>query len=564
MASPVNIYDELKLRIAPADSGGYRVLATSTIGEASASFSMPFSDLEVENFVLRVSRAHGRRRVDSPATEDAKHLGGQLFAAVFQGGVRDLYREALARAQGQGRGLRVTMCLSDAPGLMDVPWEYLYEAPDFLVTSAFTPIVRYLDLPRGYRPLKVELPLRILGMISSPCDQEPLQVDKERADLEAALGGLVAQGAVAIDWLERPTLGALLRKLQSASFHVLHFVGHGSYSRQAEQGLLLLEDDKGQGQPMSGDKLAAVLRDFTSLRLVVLNACEGARTSRVDPFAGVATSLVQREIPAVIAMQFEITDASAVVFAEAFYRALASGAPVDTALAAARLAMFAERSDDIEWGTPVLFMRVGDGRIFELPERAAESNGAPTPAVKDGRATGGPAGPPTEQPERAPLGSAARVGGTVQPGRTLGRIPRRRWVLAGVGAILLAAIGVSLALALGGRSVGDLNTPEGRQIVSTTEKFGNAVLKDEASTACELLTPSAQQKVASFYASSSCPEAVTNAIAHIAAGGRLAKIVDVRINGATAVATSESNGKEGTTELVKNDGHWLINSIPEP
>src|SRR5439155_2230171 len=30
------------------------------------------------------------------------------------------------------------------------------------------------------------------------------------------------------------------------------------------------------------------------------------------------------------------------------------------------LAMLAERSDDIEWGTPVLFMRVPDGRIFDL------------------------------------------------------------------------------------------------------------------------------------------------------------------------------------------------------
>jgi hypothetical protein len=28
--------------------------------------------------------------------------------------------------------------------------------------------------------------------------------------------------------------------------------------------------------------------------------------------------------------------------------------------------MLAERSDDIEWGTPVLFMRVPDGRIFDL------------------------------------------------------------------------------------------------------------------------------------------------------------------------------------------------------
>ena len=65
-------------------------------------------------------------------------------------------------------------------------------------------------------------------------------------------------------------------------------------------------------------------------------------------------------------MQFEISDEAAIVFAGGFYDPLAGGVPVDASLAAARLAMLAERSDDIEWGTPVLFMRVPDGRIFDL------------------------------------------------------------------------------------------------------------------------------------------------------------------------------------------------------
>src|SRR5262249_12687956 len=94
--------------------------------------------------------------------------------------------------------------------------------------------------------------------------------------------------------------------------------------------------------------------------------CEGARTSRTNPFAGVAGSLVHREIPAVVAMQAEISDEAAIVFASTFYRRLATGLPVDASLAGARLAMLAEHTDDIEGGTPVLFMRVPDGRLFDL------------------------------------------------------------------------------------------------------------------------------------------------------------------------------------------------------
>ena len=55
------------------------------------------------------------------------------------------------------------------------------------------------------------------------------------------------------------------------------------------------------------------------LRLVVLNSCEGARTTLTDPYAGVATTLVQLGVPAVVAMQFEISDRAAIVFAEELY-----------------------------------------------------------------------------------------------------------------------------------------------------------------------------------------------------------------------------------------------------
>jgi Concanavalin A-like lectin/glucanases superfamily/CHAT domain len=118
---------------------------------------------------------------------------------------------------------------------------------------------------------------------------------------------------------------------------------------------------------VTGGYLGQLMADELSLQLAVLNACEGARAGAEDPFAGVAASLVKSEIPSVIAMQFEITDDAAILFAGGFYSALARGAPVDAALAAARKAIWANYND-IEWGTPVLFMRVPDGKIFDVAE----------------------------------------------------------------------------------------------------------------------------------------------------------------------------------------------------
>ncbi len=74
-------------------------------------------------------------------------------------------------------------------------------------------------------------------------------------------------------------------------------------------------------------------------------------------------------------MQFEITDDAALTFAAYFYEALAQGDPVDGAVAHARLGIFAS-GNDVEWGTPVLFLRSADGRVFEFQGEQARSQEA--------------------------------------------------------------------------------------------------------------------------------------------------------------------------------------------
>ena len=221
-------YDELRLRIDRREAGRYHVLASTRTAEASTSFELPFNELEIENFILKVSRPRGRRRIDTSAIADARSFGGGLFKALFQGPVQELYRDALGHARGEDRGVRITLCLSGSPELIDVPWEYLFDEPDFLAVSAFTPVVRYLDLPRAHRPLLVEPPLRLLGVVANPADYEQLDVERERDNLQRALSGLIGAGAVELHWLERPTLGGLLKALQTETFHALHYVGHGS------------------------------------------------------------------------------------------------------------------------------------------------------------------------------------------------------------------------------------------------------------------------------------------------------------------------------------------------
>jgi DNA-binding beta-propeller fold protein YncE len=377
MALAVSAYDELKLRI-DRSADGYRVLASSQEGEAQSEFLLPFSGLQVENFVLRMSRGRrGTRRVEASEIVRARDFGKALFDALVRDDVRELYHRSLAHSEAeQDRGLRLSLALSGVPELMDVPWEFLYDDPNFLAVSVWTPVVRYLDLPTPKRALRVETPLRVLALVSSPADYDALDVDHERETVERALAPLSERGLVELQWLEQANLRELRRVLMHGEdVHVFHYVGHAHYDEQAQAGAVLLEDADGRAKPVPAWKLGQTLHDTRrSLRLVVLNACEGALTSPTDPFAGVAPSIVQQGIPAVIAMQFEITDAAAIVFAQGFYEALAGGYPVDAALAEARMAILAD-DNDVEWATPVLFMRVPDGRIFDVPDA-----GGPQPA----------------------------------------------------------------------------------------------------------------------------------------------------------------------------------------
>lgn len=345
----------------------YRVrVLQSPAGQASAEFTLPFTDQDIEILMLRVGRSRrGVRRIESPEMEAAKQFGGKLFDAVFAGDVRGALRSSLDTANRESAGLRLRLRLADAPELVDLPWEFLYNVAlnRFLALSNKTPLVRYIELPETPRPLKIALPLRVLVMISSPTDYDQLDVEREWQKLNDALHDLIANNSILLERLDTATLSALRRKLRQGQYHVLHFIGHGGFDTQTQDGLLILEDEQGRGRRTSGQYLAAVLTDHDSMRLVVLNACEGARTARTDPFAGVAQSLVQQGIPAVIAMQFEISDAASITFTHEFYGAISDGYPIDAALGGARSAIFTD-VNDLEWGTPVLYLRAPDGVIF--------------------------------------------------------------------------------------------------------------------------------------------------------------------------------------------------------
>ncbi len=357
-------------------SGGYRVhVVSSPVGESSATFAPPFTPAELDSFLARVGRRGPISGSAVKPDELLKQFGGRLFDSVLNGEILTAYRRSRDAAARENKGLRLKLRLNDVPELADLPWEYLYDASreSFLALSKETPVVRFLELPEPVAPLVVEPPLNLLAVLASPSDYDELDVEGEWRRMVDALEPLTKQNRVTLTRVEPPTLDALRAYVRRGAFHVLHFIGHGEYSRANAQGALVLTDETGKGRPVGDDRLATLLRDAPALRVVLLNACEGARTAAGNPFAGVAPRLVQQRIPAVLAMQFPISDPAALDFSSEFYRTFADGYPVDAAVNEARRAMYLNGSA-LEWGTPVLFMRAPDGVIFATEEHMAESN----------------------------------------------------------------------------------------------------------------------------------------------------------------------------------------------
>lgn len=315
-----------------------------------------------------------RDTVSPPALRQA---GERLFEALFSGPVLGAFLQCSAFVESiPDTGLRIRIeidpSLPESQEIGSLPWELIYrrETRQHLAADVKTPVVRRVAVPGSTTPAPRLRALHILAVSARPSGAPPLDLAHEIGALAAAWR---KAPRVEVEVLEHASLKALDAKLRGKPFHVLHFMGHGGFEAATGTGYLLFEDGAGGPQRVDGVTLGEVLRDRRALlRLVVLNACDTARLPRhrgQDPFSGVASALVMVGIPAVVAMQFPVSDRAALEFSRHFYQALASGLPADAATAAGRRAIQTDCPGSQEWATPALFMSAPDGQIVKLAPR---------------------------------------------------------------------------------------------------------------------------------------------------------------------------------------------------
>lgn len=279
-------------------------------------------------------------------------LGEELFRAVF--------RDKLYVAYSNWRKLEepLRLRLRVATELAWIPWELLRDpADDWLALANNLTFVREVYSEARWPAVRVRAgELRVLGVGASPIALPKLDVDHERKELGRAL-----EGAGTLTWIDGDTSKALaaIDRLASETPHVFHFAGHGAFDRASGTGSLYW--GTGQSDVVTARKLATLVSKHATIRLVVLNACEGATGGKDADSPSIANVLVKLGAPAVLAMQAPILDSTAVDAARSFYGSLSRGVPVDVAVTELRRMLYVQGR---EWAVPVLTMARPEAPLF--------------------------------------------------------------------------------------------------------------------------------------------------------------------------------------------------------
>jgi hypothetical protein len=314
-----------------------------------------------------------------PSDQELIMFGTQLFETLFPGRVRRLYDEARARSNGRRLDIIFTSMI---PWVADKPWEFAYDPMrrSFLTTEDVQFVRNVLTAVPAQHLQPHSGALRILVVVAQPIGQAKLSVDEEIVVIRRGFEPLIAAGMAEVEVLTRATPNTLHGRLSTEHFDVVHFIGHGEFDVEREQGLLLFEDDAGNVQKVNDNNLRSIFCQ-RGVRLLFLNACETARGGRADFNRGVAPAVVAGGMPVVVANQFKVLDVSATSFAQHFYWSLAAGLTVGDAARESRIAVnYSLAGEAIDWAVPVVYARDPNAKFCKHMARTGVILTGVTPA----------------------------------------------------------------------------------------------------------------------------------------------------------------------------------------
>jgi len=260
--------------------------------------------------VYRRGRHHTRKTGESVNLPEQiqleKQLGIEIYHTFLPGDSRKIFEDFFSLLKRSKIKRLVLVIASNIPAVLNIPFElmrkdmesepFILTNDSFLLTHTIEAGLSDFDI-KGVEPLPP--PLRLLFVsalpVDRPEDERFLELEKEQELLIEAVGGLVSEKKVMVEFLDIASLDEIEKSLSRGQHHIVHFSGHGVHweDEDLEAGLLFMENEDGSTFAVTGEELAESLKKFSSIKLVVLSACE---TARAEPY-GVAGALIKNGIP---------------------------------------------------------------------------------------------------------------------------------------------------------------------------------------------------------------------------------------------------------------------------
>jgi hypothetical protein len=348
-------YADFYVRVGP--DGGIRARSDEGERPGIISLNVP-SHVDLMVSLIEENKTNEKLLVD---------FGKVLYELIFPSSIHTHFNQTAAVARDRDQKVRIRLTI-EPDALARLPWEFTYreEGGHFLAIDPKTVLSHYLDLPvPANRVRRREGPLDLLLIIANPSDQPALDPDEWDQIVTDALAGPHGEGRITIRRVKQATRRKITDALLEQQPDIVQFVGHGMY-HNGKGYLALVDGNTGKTWAVDDARFAAIfLGADDRLGLVSLATCESAKSDSHWSFLGIAPQIVQRGVPAVVAMRYKVLVSTAEIFLEDFYKAVSARKPVDWAVQWARKAVALEKGiGNREFATPVLFMRAKDGNIF--------------------------------------------------------------------------------------------------------------------------------------------------------------------------------------------------------
>ena len=191
-------------------------------------------------------RASGGKAGD----EQAAQYGQRLYGYLFGKGKR---LRAFLKTSPEYRQAHLVLSLHpDVASLWRLPWEYLHDGDKFVCLDGDMRLSRLPEDLLELSPRATPPPLRVLFVIAAPDDQKALDVERELTVMQDALEDHVRAGNLVMEVLDEATLPALQSACSRQSYHIVHYIGHGTYSHKQQRGFLCFEKPNGETESDRG------------------------------------------------------------------------------------------------------------------------------------------------------------------------------------------------------------------------------------------------------------------------------------------------------------------------